>query len=155
MNDFPAQEPVGAQPSDEIHLRDIWNLLIRNFWLITFCLIVIVGATAYYSSTVIPVYQSSVSVRIDEDRSNVPVLDILQTISSGSQVETEMEVMRSRTLAEGVVDSLRLQVFLSEPRSVAQAVLLGAIAVERWAPAAGCQLEQGASGVFSIHDMET
>ena len=69
----------------------------------------------------VPVYESTASIRIDEDPSNVPVLDILETISTGSQVETEMEVLRSRTLAEDVVDSLALQVVLAGPRGVARA----------------------------------
>ena len=81
-----------------------------------------------------PVYESTASIRIDEDPSNVPVLDILETISTGSQVETEMEVLRSRTLAEDVVDSLALQVVLAGPRGVARGEVVERIHVETWAP---------------------
>ena len=150
-NSQPEIAPVG----DEIHLRDIWNLLVRNRWVIFLTLVLVVGAAAFFTFTAIPVYESKVTIRIDEERSNVPVLDILQTISQGSQVETEMEVLRSRTLAEDVVDSLDLQLVVREPRGVARADLLRRIFVERWAPDAVYRLERQGNGTFAIVEEET
>ena len=126
----------GARQEDGINLREVWNLLIRNWLVIGFCFVACVGAAAGYTYYTVPVYQSLTSIQIEEERSDIPVLDILQTLSTGSEVETEMEVLRSRTLAEEVVDSLGLQVHVEAPRGVARTVLIGAIYVEPWAPEA-------------------
>ncbi len=147
--------PNVAHPDDPIHLRDTWNLLIRNWLVISASLILCVGASVAYTLYVVPVYESVTTIQIEEEQSNIPVLDILQTISKGSQVETEMEVVRSRTLTEGVVDSLGLQVQLEAPRGVARALLLGAIYVERWAPEGLYVLDRQPDGSYSITEQET
>ncbi len=150
----PMLRPL-TEPVEEIHLRDIWNLLLRNWLYIGLSLILVVGATAAYTFTAVPVFQSTVAVRIDEERSNVPVLDILQSLSTGSQVETEMEVLRSRTLAEAVVSDLGLQIGVESPRGVARNRLLANIYVERWAPQAGYRLERGTGSQYNVFDDET
>ena len=76
------------------------------------------------------------------------------SLSTGSEVETEMAVVRSRTLAEQVVDSLGLQVRISEPRGVARSELLGSIYVERWAPKGTYLLEGLPDGTFAITEQE-
>ena len=97
----------GAHPDDEIHLRDVWYLLLRNWLIIAAALVVTVGAAAAYTFWAVPVYESSTSIRVEEERTDLPVLDVLQTLSTGSEVETEMEVVRSRTIAEDVVEEPR------------------------------------------------
>ncbi|MGY8779026.1 MAG: polysaccharide biosynthesis tyrosine autokinase, partial [Longimicrobiales bacterium] len=147
--------PNVAHQENETHLRETWNLLIRNWLVISASLILSVGAAAAYTVYTVPVYESVTTIQIEEERSDLPVLDILQTISTGSQVETEMEVVRSRTLIEGVVDSLGLQVQLQAPRGIARAVLLGAIYVERWAPEGLYVLDRQPDGSYSITEQET
>ena len=145
----------GASQEDRINLREVWNLLIRNWLVIAFCFVACVGGAASYTYYTIPVYQSVTSIQIEEERTDIPVLDILQTLSTGSEVETEMEVLRSRTLAEEVVDSLGLQVHVEAPRGVARTVLMGGIYVERWAPEAVYVLDALPDGTFSITQEET
>ena len=145
---------TGVRPDDEIHLRDVTNLLARNWWVIAASLVVVVGATVAYTLYQVPVYESVTSIRIDEDRSELPVLDVLQNLSSGSEVETEMEVLRSRTLAEEVVDSLGLQVQVASPRGVARSVLIEGLFVERWAPEGVYVLERQEDGSFRVSHQE-
>ena len=145
----------GARQEDGINLREVWNLLMRNWLVIAFSFVACVGAAAGYTYYTVPVYQSVTSIQIEEERSDIPVLDILQTLSTGSEVETEMEVLRSRTLAEEVVDSLGLQVHVQAPRGVARTVLLGAIHVEPWAPEAVYVLDALPDGSFSITEEKT
>ncbi len=139
-----------AGRDDEIHLRDIWNLLVRNWALITLVLLATLGGTAAYSYYTAPVYQSTTSIRIQESRADLPVLDVLQDLSGGSEVETEMEVLRSRSLAEDVVASLALQVVPVSPRGVARSELLHSIYVERWAPEGTYVLRRQEGGIFDI-----
>lgn len=158
MNDERHRRRPGSgrdgRPSGEIiQLRDVWNLLSRNKWLILGFLTVAVGLAAAYTVTRVPVWDARVSIRIEEERSSMPVLDVLQTISQGSQVETEMEVLRSRTLAKEVVDSLNLQLQVTEPRGRARTELLDRIHVERWAPSSEYRLERTSQDRYRVLDL--
>ncbi|HKJ02366.1 MAG TPA: GNVR domain-containing protein, partial [Longimicrobiales bacterium] len=146
--------PNGGRAEDEIHLRDVWSLLLRNWVVIGAALVLTLGATAAYTVYTVPVYQSLTSIRIEENRTDLPVLDILQTLSSGSEVETEMEVVRSRSLAEDVVDSLGLQIVAEAPRGVARVVLLNSVFVERWAPQGTYVLHRQVDDSYVITDQE-
>lgn len=153
--DDPTSTPTRPDLQDEIHLRDVWNLLVRNWVLIGLAIASILGATAIYTFNMVPVWEARASIRIDEQRSNVAVLDILQNISSGSQVETEMEVLRSRTLAESVVEQLALQVTTLAPRGMARAALMENVYAERWAPEARYSLTRGEGGAYRAVDQES
>lgn len=150
--DQPSVLTNGARADDEIHLRDVWNLLVRNWWVLGLSLLAVGGATVAYTLYTVPVYEAAATIRIDEKRTDLPVLDILQTLSTGSNVETEMAVVRSRTLAEDVADSLALQVSVVAPRGVARAALLQSVFVERWAPEGLYTLRRQADGTFGITD---
>ncbi len=135
---------------DELHLREVWDLLLRNRLLIAGSITVVVGLALVYTLTRTPIYEARASIRIDEDQSNVPVLDILQSISSGSQVETEMEVLRSRSLAEDVVDRLGIQLQLRSPSERSREELVEQVRVEPWAPAGMVRLERQEDGSFLV-----
>ncbi len=135
-----------------VHLRDVWNLLVRNWGLILVSLVVGLGAAGAYVYLTVPVYRATTSIRIDEERTDLPVLDILQTLSNGSGVETEMEVLRARTLAERVVDSLGLQVSVRSPRGTSRPEILRSLAVGRAAPHARYRLQRRPEGGFAIRD---
>lgn len=82
-------------------------------------------------------YEASAQLRIDQQRSNLAVLDALQSLSSGSQIETEMVVLRSRTMAESVVDSLSLRAALTAPRGAQRNVYFASLRAGRNAAAGG------------------
>lgn len=147
--------PPETRQEDEIHLREVWNLLVRNAGLIFLVLILVVAGAAAYTFTALPVYRSEVTIRIDEQKSDVPVLDILRSLSTGSQVATEMEVLRSRTLAEGVVQELGLQLSVVRPRGVARVAILNQIHVEPWAPKASYRLTRRNDGEYTVADAAT
>ncbi len=136
---FP-NEPTPAQATTG--LRSLRNFLLRNRAVFVAVPLLVLGLTAALVYLAPPVYESSTSVRIDENRSNVPILDALQTISSGSQISTEMEVLESRSLAEQVVDSLGLQLSVRSPRRLQRTRLLDAVKVDPAAPEEEIRLER-------------
>jgi len=105
-------------PEQERTFQDTWHLLVRSRWLILGCTALIVGLSALWAYTTTPIYEASTSIRIDEEKSHVPVLDALEQLSSGSDLVTEMEVLKSRSLAENVIDSLALRATLTKPSRV-------------------------------------
>lgn len=141
----------GGGEREEAHLRGLWNFLLRNR-LLAFgvpALMVAAAAVALWRAT--PIYDATVWIRIDEERSNLPVLDALKDLSSGSELATEMQVLRRRPLAEAVVDSLALQLTLVRPRGVNRSEVFSAVRVDRDAPAAEYRFRRGRGGRFSVH----
>src|SRR4051812_24954680 len=126
----------------EYTFQDTWHLLVRNRRLIAGCTALVVAASAIWAYTATPVYEASTSIRIDEDKAQVPVLEALQQLSSGSDLVTEMEVLKSRTLAENVVDSLALRAQLTRPSRIERGRIFSALSVSPTAPSGGLQLER-------------
>lgn len=147
----PGTGADGTSSEDEFSLRDIWNVLIRNWLLIGLTLGVVVGATVARVWRAIPVYQSVASIRIEEQQQDqVPVIEALRNMANRTEVETEMQVVRSRTLAEEVVDSLGLQVRVAEPRGLSRAAILRSLFVEPWAPPGLYVLDQQSDHSYTI-----
>jgi capsular exopolysaccharide synthesis family protein len=116
------------------HVRDAWHFLRRNAWITVGGPLVVLAVALVALQVVRPVYDTGATLRIDEERSSVPVLEALRSLSSGSEINTEMQVLRSRTLAEAVIDSLRLQVQLRSPRDISRDAIFAAVDVRRDAP---------------------
>ena len=85
--------PNQGSSEDEVSLRDIWNLLLRNSASIVIVTMLIAGAVTTYTFLAVPTWESVASIRIDEEQTNLPVLDVLGTLSGGSEVETEMDIV--------------------------------------------------------------
>lgn len=146
----------GGSPDAELSLQDIWHVLMRNRLLIVGCAALVVGLAALWAFTTTPVYEASTSIRIDEDKSKAPVLEALQQLSSdGSDVVTEMEVLKSRSLAEDVVDSLGLRAVVAHPSRVQREQLLSSVRVSDGAPEGELAFTRGRGGVFRITDALT
>lgn len=121
--------PPSAPLDDEVSLRDLWHVLYRNKWLIVTLAVIGVMGAAFYAKRATPVYQSGTSIRIDEKQSKIAGLEMLNGVGTGSELATEMEVLRSRALAETVVDSLELQVSVLEPTSARRNQLFSVLSV--------------------------
>ena len=98
--------------------------------------------TVVFILMVRPVYEASVSVRIDEEKSGLAMLEVLSMLSSGGEVFTEMAVLRSRSLAEEVVRSRGLQVSLEAPVRTLRSEIFADLSVDTAAPAAAYSLER-------------
>jgi capsular exopolysaccharide synthesis family protein len=115
---------------------DVLIRALRRHWIIVAAVPVLVIAGTAAALRVMPrVYEATAQVRIDQQRSNVAVLEALKSLSSGSQIETEMVVLRSRTMAESVVDSLSLRASLTSPRGTPRERIFERIRVLRDATA--------------------
>ncbi|HEX9106594.1 MAG TPA: Wzz/FepE/Etk N-terminal domain-containing protein, partial [Longimicrobiales bacterium] len=99
---------LNGKRKETAHLRVLWNVVQRNRWLAFGVPVLVIAATAAFVAWTTPIYDASVTLRIDEEGQTLPILDALKSLSTGSKMDTEMEVLRSRTLAELAVDSLAL-----------------------------------------------
>lgn len=146
---FPAQSE-----QDEVHLRDLWITLRRNLAIIIACAALAIAAAVFYALRATPIYEGETSIRIDDAQSSLPVLDVLKEISTGNgnEISTEMEVLRSRTLSEMVIDSLGLQLQLVEPKRIARNRIFAGVSVGRAATAARLTLLRGSDRQFTLID---
>jgi capsular exopolysaccharide synthesis family protein len=73
-----------------------------------------VAAATYLTRGIVPEYSASVSIRIDSRPSELPALDVLRS-TTGNEVNTEMAMLRSRSLVGAVAESLALQLRVVQP----------------------------------------
>ncbi len=125
--------PAAPEPAGEggVHLRDLLNLLRRNLLLIAAVTAVIVGATAWWVTTTPPVFQAETTVHVEQQASGGSELSFLSNMMRSGDVETEMALLRARSIAESTVDSLSLQARVVEPAGVSRAGLFSQLEAGR------------------------
>ncbi len=127
-----------------------WDAVRRRPLLSIGAPLVIIALTVAFVLWVSPVYEASTSLRIDEDKAGAPMLDMLRTLSSGSDVFTEMAVLESRSVAEEVVQGLNLQLVLDDADGALRSDVFRDIRVDTAAAGAHYVLERTGDGVFSL-----
>ena len=144
----------GSAPSRRFSVtaRDIWVVLRRHWLLIGVCGAVLAGLATGYVLQVSPVYWAGASLRLEDKQPNLP--DVFRTLSTGSELVTEMEVLKSRSLAEDVVSRLALQVRLIEPRNTVRSSALSGIMVSQSASPAEFILDRQANGQYLAYDVK-
>jgi polysaccharide biosynthesis transport protein len=145
-----SRDPHGAEhPSDA---RAAWQTVFRNWHIILGCLVLGVAAGWLYTSRVTPIYRGATTLRIEEEEGKLPALDALKDLQGDSrnQVSTEMEVMRSRALADDVVRSLNLRLQLVEPRRVPRSRIVSAAEIADTTTSGVYRFERGPNGGFTV-----
>ena len=110
-----AAEPASESPfvdEGEFRLRHLWSILSRSKWLLLICAALGWAGGKLYGKYADRVYQASITLRIDQKQMNLP--DIFQAERSGG-LETDVQVLGSRTLVEDAVRDLSMQVRIREP----------------------------------------
>jgi capsular exopolysaccharide synthesis family protein len=107
-------------PDEGPDAREIWRTLVDSRWLVLGVALSVLTAGAIFTFFRAPVYESSATLRITEEKSAAKNilgdLGSLAGMGGGEEIETEMIVLRSRRIATAVVDSLSLHVELLEPK---------------------------------------
>jgi capsular exopolysaccharide synthesis family protein len=93
------------------HLIDYWNVITKRRWVVLFCLLSIFTTVAIGTLKKKPIYEGKVLIEINPEQPNV--LNFKEVLPvTGVDIDayrgTQYEILQSRTLAEHVVDSLKL-----------------------------------------------
>ncbi|MEX2489648.1 MAG: polysaccharide biosynthesis tyrosine autokinase, partial [Pseudomonadales bacterium] len=104
--------PVYYEDEDEINLADLW-LVVRKFkWTILGFTGLVLGATIIGTALMRPVYQSTATIQIDSDMPRILEYQNLDgNVNAANQrnfYATQYEILRSRSLAEAVIEELNL-----------------------------------------------
>lgn len=130
--------------------RQTFEFVARNRWWILSMPLLMLIATAIFVNWTTPVYHGAASVRVDEDRSNIAVLDALKELSQGASIYTEIAELRSRSVAEDVVDSLSLHLDMRAPKRPPRSSLFSLIDIDRAAPQGVYILQRRAEGSYEL-----
>lgn len=102
------QQPVCPVLAEEVHLTDYITVLLRRrrTFLVAF-LAVFIGV-ALNTLLMKPVYEATATLYVKEDTNRSGKLGELALQSGGNPIEAEIEIIKSRTIAEKVVRHLHL-----------------------------------------------
>ncbi len=105
---------VGASPlqaAEEVKLSDLFAVLNRNRMLIISITLLFAALAAFYAYTTKPLYSATALMQIDVRQKNiVDIESVTSSITSDeSAIKTEVDILRSRTLAAMVVEEFNLE----------------------------------------------
>jgi len=109
------QEPAvfaGMEGESQVSIRDYIRVLYRGRWVILLSFLAVVGATAYFTFRATPIYEATATIMIDTERSPQVGLDFLAPFGMGTRetiINNQVEILKSRTLAQAVLEELRRQ----------------------------------------------
>ena len=124
---YPQMSGGGAGPLGSISLSSIFRTIRRRMWTLVGIVLAVFAAVAYMTFTQTPIYMTSTKVIMDQRQSMLDINAIMERSLSGSMpsdLETELEVIKSPVLLNRVVDKLELYKlpefnwFLEEPTAV-------------------------------------
>lgn len=109
------EESVAGGPAqqegddDLINLREYWQVLVRRKWTIvlTMCLLVVASGVASLMMT--PVYRATAVIQIERESGKVLDFESVtaeEAVNANDFYQTQYELLRSRSLARRVIDSL-------------------------------------------------
>lgn len=102
-----------GEEEDSINLRHYWAIILRRKWTVLtfFAIVVVAGMTSTYLTT--PIYRATTTLQIDQEEAKIVQYEQVQSSQqtgwdSEEYMRTQQEVLRSRGIAERVVNELNL-----------------------------------------------
>src|SRR3954467_6458235 len=97
-------------PTSSRHLLDYARIVYKRRWPALAVLVTVVGATAAYVRTTVPIYEAKVQLMIDVERPRVVLFKdtIDQDTDKADYQQTQHKILQSRALAARILDELNL-----------------------------------------------
>ena len=128
-------QPQPVYFEEEVHLRDYIKVLRRRWKSLFLTFLAIFVITAVYTLGMRPVYQADTLLNIAKGSGTSGVLGELAAITrTANPIETEIEILKSRSLGAEVVQRLGLDVSVSDSRDGIIRRILGKLGIVGNAP---------------------
>ena len=106
--------PTSPELDDSLHLRDLLRIILKRKWWILSAAALLFGLALLWTLLQTPIYRATATIQID--RTAARVVDFKNSGSSGDEysyderefLATQYELLRSKALAERVMETLRL-----------------------------------------------
>jgi len=106
------EQLLDVSPEEAPHLLDYWQVVLKRRWTVLACLFVVFATVAIGTLKKKPIYEAKVELEINPEEPQVlnfkEISQAAPTVDVDSYRETQYKVLQSRTLAERVVNDLRL-----------------------------------------------
>lgn len=143
-------QPESFEP-EEVDLRDLWATLRRRRETIGWTILAVIVTAGLWTWYQTPIWEASTLVRVDEaDAGGMPVLDVLASLQRGSELETEMRILRTRPIAEEVVDDLDLNFVVTAPRDLPRELFFPRLSLDRSTPEADYRVRRTENGSYLL-----
>ena len=136
------------QAAPEPTLGGLVAALLRHKLLILASVVVAGGLGVAYTLYSRAVYEATSVVRFETERVDLPQL--VQLVYSENLISTELEVLRGRSAAVAVIDSLGLRARLVSPRHALRSGLFAVLRVSPSADSGDLELRRRADGAFDV-----
>ncbi len=135
--DAASRRPATARhsPLGDIHLKDIWAIIVRHWMLIVAMVIVVAGGAWYTGRDTIPQYRSSLTLQVSSSKTafgRTDDIDVDPLALQTDPVLSEALVLTTQALAREVVYELSLQLELVDP-TIARGSVFTAVEVDQTA----------------------
>jgi capsular exopolysaccharide synthesis family protein len=107
--DYPRHTYTYQQ--EELHLRDYWKIVVKRRRLVVLCLALLLAFGVYINTTATPLYDAKALLKIEPQNPVVTGVGQVMASEAASTTEyfqTQLVLLRSRTLAERVITDLGL-----------------------------------------------
>ncbi|MBA4372670.1 MAG: hypothetical protein C0402_07370 [Thermodesulfovibrio sp.] len=95
------------EQQEDYHLRDYISVILKRKWVVLSFFVAVVITTAVVTFSLVPLYRSTVVIRIDKQGPNVLSFKGMTNLDADTY-ETQREILKSRSLAERVIRRLEL-----------------------------------------------
>lgn len=110
---LPGNQTKTASEEDEIDLLALLNVLLNGKWIILSTALVMFVLAVIYVLISTPIYQSNAVVQVEQKEGAMPNLDALGQMlngGGGSESETEIQLIKSRSVVGKSIDQLQLDI---------------------------------------------
>jgi len=96
------------EQQEDYHLRDYISVIRKRKWIVLSFIVAVVITTAVVTFSMVPLYRSTVVIKIDKQSPNVLSFKGMTPTLDADTYETQREILKSRSLAERVIRRLEL-----------------------------------------------
>jgi polysaccharide biosynthesis transport protein len=148
-NEPSFQLPAAADHSWATDEPGLWSVVQRHLVLVVVCALSATVAAMFLTARLTRVFEATASVRIDEQSSRPAALEGLG-ISGTNMLATELEMLRSRQLAQEVSDSIAFRLRVSRPLNATRSSLISEVRVARDAAPGARRLVRTSESSFAF-----
>jgi len=110
---LPPAVAAAAEDDEGIHFRDLWRVVVKRKWVLISAFLIVLVTALVATMMATPIYRATITLKIEREASRV--IDFKggrvdpEEIGDIEFYRTQYELLKSRTLAERVVEQLNLR----------------------------------------------
>ena len=103
---------AATEDDDALHFRDLWRIIVKRKWVVFAALLIVLATALVVTLMATPIFRASITLKIEREAAKVIDFKSVTPDESSWDMDfyrTQYELLKSRTLAERVVEQLNLR----------------------------------------------